>query len=611
MCGISGFLSKGRAISGSEFYKAHNLLADRGPDDEGFIIEKDNISILAKGERTVERFQYLEDIRKIDRLKTIIGHVRLSIIDLSDKGHQPMLDEDSGMILTYNGEIFNYKELRAELEKMGYQFRTNSDTEVVLKSYIAWGGDCFSKFNGMWALGIYESKTKSLLLCRDRFGVKPLFYSTDDQSLCFASEMKVLHSLKKDVVVSEEAINKYLRDCKLCDEEETFFRGIKEVNPGEYIQFVEGKLIKRSRYWNFRPVKSARTLRDTEEKFKYLFEDAVRLRMRSDVEVGSLVSGGLDSNTIVGTIAVNGQLSSHYKTYSSVYKEEKFSEKKYIDLTVQKYGLDSHLIYMEPMEVLNNLDKELYRTEMPLRSAAPILQYILYNNIKRSSNVKVVLNGQGADELFGGYNGDYLTRFLHLLETYRLKEMISEVFTYRSIRHRGIKQIAFGMYSKSKVPHRRGNAFNDITFTQITNTPLREYLMYDDRASMAFGIETRAPFLDYRLVEFAFSLDSDYKINKAGNKVLVRNYGEGIVPKEILDRKDKMGFVSPQEVWQRNEWKDIFDSTFDDIRRNGLFHLSGCKLFDEYNLYKKMKNDGWARIWRIFCLYRWKQIFSY
>lgn len=610
MCGISGFLSKERTISGIEFYKAHNLLADRGPDDEGFIIEKDNKPILTKGERTVEHFKYLEDIREIGRLKTVIGHVRLSIIELSDRGHQPMLDEDNGIILAYNGEIFNYKELRIELERIGCQFRTNSDTEVVLKSYITWGQDCFSKFNGMWALAIYESKTKSLLLCRDRFGVKPLYYSIDGQSLCFASEMKVLHSLKKNVVANEEAINKYLRDCKLCDEEETFFRGIKEVNPGEYIQFKEEKSVKYSRYWNFCPVKSAWTLQDAEEKFKYLFEDAVRLRMRSDVEVGSLVSGGLDSNTIVGTIAVNGQLSSHYKTYSSVYKEEKFSEKKYIDLTVEKYGLDSHLIYMEPMEVLDNLDKELYRTEMPLRSAAPILQYILYDNIKRSSNVKVVLNGQGADELFGGYNGDYLTRFLHLLETFHLKKMISEISAYRNIRHRGIKQIAFGMYSKAKISHRRGNAFNDISFNQITNTPLREYLMYDDRASMAFGIETRAPFLDYRLVEFAFSLDSDYKINKAGNKILVRNYGKGIVPKEILDRKDKMGFVSPQEVWQRNEWKDVFDNAFNDIRRNGLFHLSGSELFNEYYIYKNKKNDDWARIWRVFCLYRWKQIFN-
>ena len=256
MCGISGFLSKEKTISGGEFYKAHNMLADRGPNDEGFIINKNNSLVWAKGERTTERFKYLQDIKMHDKLNVIIGHCRLSIIDLSDNGHQPMMDEESGIILTYNGEIFNYKELRIDLEKLGYKFHSNSDTEVVLKSYIAWGHDCFCKFNGMWAIGIYDSKLKSVLLCRDRFGVKPLYYSVDGKLLCFASEMKVLCAFKERVAINEKAINKYLRDCKLCDGEETFIKGINEVNPGEYIQFVEGKPIEYYRYWDFKPVES-------------------------------------------------------------------------------------------------------------------------------------------------------------------------------------------------------------------------------------------------------------------------------------------------------------------------------------------------------------------
>lgn len=611
MCGISGFFSCEKPVSGARFYNAHCLIADRGPDDEGFMAEKDGKLVPLKGQRTVARYEGYTDIRCCEKLRAVLGHTRLSIIDLSDNAHQPMYDDKSGIALSYNGEIYNYKELRSSLEQMGYTFRTESDTEVVLNAYIAWGESCFSKFNGMWAIAIYDRHAGDFLLCRDRFGIKPLFYIYDAYSLLFASEMKVICCLKKKLDVNEDIIDRYLKTDRISDDEETIIKGIMEVKPGECVRFSHDMHLRRYRYWNYTPSDIKWTREEADEEFRYIFRNAVALRMRSDVEVGSLLSGGLDSNTIVGTIAGEGLLNKNYNTYSSVYEEEQYSEKKYIDLAVDKYGLNSHLIYITPDLVMDYLDKELYRTEMPIRSVAPVLEYILYKNIRETSNVKVVINGQGADELFGGYNGDYMTRFLHLINKGRLGDLQSEVREYRSNRGDGIKQIAAGILSKSKIPHRRNYAFNDITFYQVTHTPLREYLMYDDRASMAFGIETRTPFLDYRLVEFAYSLDCDYKINKDANKAIVRRYAKELVPLEILNRKDKMGFTSPQELWQRKEWRSVMDDAYENIRKNGLFHLDVQSLYSSYMDYRENKSNNWGRIWNVFCLYRWKKVFGY
>lgn len=610
MCGISGYISYGKAISGTDFYNAHCRMAQRGPDDEGFVLYANNRFLKACGTGSMDEIKNGNvDIRSIEQAVIIIGHVRLSVIDLTAGGHQPLFDENTELIMSYNGEIYNYQELREELKGKGYKFQSNCDTEVLFYSYQEWGMECFERLNGMWAVGIYDGKKGKLILSRDRCGVKPLFYRNTSEGIAFASEMKVICSLQSGNIINKASIDKYLKHSVLCDGEETFISGIYEVPPGHCLTFSNGRLERDYNYWKYNPELKKMSHKEAMNIFEFLFRDSIRLRMRSDVEVGSLLSGGLDSNVIVGTLYDENRLSPMYKTYSSVYTDEKYSEKKYIQKTVSKLEIQSELVYMSADKVMGCIDDALMNSEVPTRAVPMMLQYLLYQRIRETSDIKVVLNGQGADELFGGYNADYFTRFLQLGYDGRMGDLCTEIKAYRKNRKASMMQILFGVLGQSRIKHRgKANAFNDISFRQITHTPLREYLLYDDRAAMAFGIENRVPFLDYRLVEFAFSLSSDMKINQFENKAVVRQYARGKVEDDILMRKDKMGFTSPQERWQREEWKNVFDETFSLIRKEGVAGLDGNECCALYERYKKREMNDWAAIWRIFCLYRWQNI---
>lgn len=607
MCGISGFWSKSNPISGKDFYFAHRKMANRGPDDEGFVVFENGKFRTAYGNQSIDevKFKY-DDICALDNISLVLGHVRLSIIDLTSGGHQPVVDMDRKLAMSYNGEIYNYRELRDELEKKGWTFKTNSDTEVLFRAYQEWGKDCFNRLNGMWAVAFYDGNDDTLTLSRDRFGVKPLFYRVKDGKLSFASEMKVICMLWNENRVNMRSVDKYISSTILCESEEAFIEDIYEVSPGYCISFCNGELTEKFKYWNYTPDIKPVSMQEAVEIFDFLFRDSIRLRMRSDVEVGSLLSGGLDSNVIAGTLYDEKLVTHTYKTFSSVYEDEKYSERKYIEKTVGNLELCSDFVYMTADKVMDCLDNSLENSEMPTRAVPMMLQYLLYQRIREYSKVKVVLNGQGADELFGGYNVDYVTRFLQLWYEKRFVELVGEVKEYRKNRSVALKQIAMGMYRQSRICKAgKSNAFNEISFYQVTSTPLREYLMYDDRAAMAFGIENRAPFLDYRLVEFAFSLSSDLKVNRQENKAVVRRFAKGIVDDSILNRKDKMGFTSPQEIWQRREWAELFDETFLKIESEGIFDMHGDRIHKEYTNYKNSNRVNWAKIWRYFCLYRW------
>ena len=613
MCGIVGYFSNDKPISGSEFYYAHSKMANRGPDDEGFHVFQEGNILDFYGKRTLSGIKArTKNIEEIQNITAVLGQVRLAIIDLKEGGHQPLMNSQKKISMVFNGEIYNYKELRTELEKKNYVFKTTSDTEVLFYAYQEWGCDCFNKLNGMWAAAFYDIEKERLILSRDRFGVKPLFYRNENGTTVFASAIKVITAIFKENYINNDCVKKYLEDNILCNDENTLIQNIYEVPPGCTITFIKGKKEKVEKYWNYYPNLIKLTRQEALDQFECLFRDSIRLRMRSDVEVGSLLSGGLDSNVIAGTLFDEGLLTNEYKTFSSVYRDETFSEKKYIEKTVEKIGVNSDLLYMTPEMVMNVIDDAIYNLEMPTRAVPMMLQYLLYQRISQSSGVKVVLNGQGADELFGGYNIDYMTRFLDLWYQKKIPQLFTEIKEYQKNRGVGIKQILCGMYSQTRTEHKtKKNAFNEIAFHQITETPLREYLMYDDRAAMSFGIENRAPFLDYRIVEFAYSLNSDLKVNKTDNKAIVRDFARknNIIDETILNRKDKMGFVSPQEIWQKREWKQEFDEAFSFIQKNGLVGMNGKKYFDLYQLYlyNKKKID-WADIWRIYSLHRWEKI---
>ncbi len=577
MCGITGFITQS-PIKTDKYYHAHSLIKHRGPDDEGFTVAQGSNISHCKGDDTIAFYNSLKHINTIDKAELIIGHHRLSILDLSEKGHQPFHFEN--LSLVYNGELFNYIEIREELKSNGYQFITDSDTEVVLKAYHYWQEEAFNHFNGMWALAIYNSTERSLVLSRDRFGIKPLFYSYINGVLSFASEMKFLRAFANNkLTINNKTVNNYLSTSKTNDSSDTFWNEIQELEPARNLKFKDG-LINIKRYWDINPIAKHRPHRESLEEFSQIFTDSLKLRMRSDVEVGTLLSGGLDSTTIVCSLKKLGLISgSDFKSFSAVFEEKVFSEKKYIDETVKQTAIKPYYIWPKPEEMEEHLDKLLWHIETPFRSLAVYSQYLIYKHIKENTKVKVLLNGQGADELFSGYTNHYNPYFWSLIKKGNLRKAQQEISLYSKGRNitldKVLKQLIIYSYKRPFAN------LNTTSYNEISSSPLREYLKYDDRTSMAFSVEARVPFLDYRLVEFAMQLPSESRIDNFTNKRIVRDYASAIIPKDILNRTDKMGFISPQKVWQKNELKDIINPR--DIN----------------------STSDWATKWRHYCLNKW------
>ncbi|MBN2570497.1 MAG: asparagine synthase (glutamine-hydrolyzing) [Ignavibacteriales bacterium] len=607
MCGINGFISFKNQIDVSNYYQSHLTSRHRGPDDEGFYVVTNESSDFYKGDDTIEYFNNLPHITNIQLAKVVLGQRRLSIIDLTNSGHQPVHSEDNNYVMVYNGEVFNYIELRKELEKFGYNFISSSDSEVVLKAYIQWGKDCFNKFNGMWALAIYDKLNNRLVFSRDRFGIKPLYYTIKDGILYFASEIKFIKSfVKKKFTININSVKQYINNSLLNFSEDTFWNDIIELEPAHFMVFQNGK--KRIfKYWNCETSSEIKNGKFALDKFNELFEDSIKLRMRSDVEVGSLLSGGLDSTTIVCTLNKLGFIKENsFKSFSAVFDEEQFSEKKYIDDTIKQLNLKSYFVYPKAEELQSYLENLLIHIEEPFRSLSVLSQYRLYETIKKKTDIKVVLNGEGADEMFAGYNIHYYYLFIYLIAHLKFRRFSNELNLFKKNRNTNNKVVLkYLLFLIKKFKFDLFN-FNKMLFSEFKLNALREYLRYDDRNSMAFGIETRVPFLDYRIVEFAMSLNDKMKINNFENKKILRDYARNLIPMSVYERKDKTGFISPQELWQRNELKILFDNVFDDISKNGLVGIENPRnIFVLYKDYQQQKNNYWNRVWRIFCYYHW------
>lgn len=613
MCGISGFFSSEQLQSvGDLYYAAHQTISHRGPDDEGFCAVVENRIKTYKGNATIDFFQTFEHINQVANSRVVLGQSRLAIIDLTASGHQPMLDPNGRYAMVFNGEIYNYKELKAELQAMGVSFHSNSDTEVALLAFCYWGEAAFNRFNGMWAIAIYDHLQNRLILSRDRFGVKPLYYYFFNDAIYFSSEIKFIKKLFADQLkVNYSSVNAYLGKCWLNWSEETFWKEICEVLPG-YTYIYHDRALQKKEYWTFVPEKRAWNLADAVDEFSLLFEDSLRLRMRSDVEVGCLLSGGLDSNLLVATLNKIGLLpDKQFKSFSAVYSEQSFSEKSYIDNSVQRFSLDSNLVYPTADDVPEYTDKMLHYLEEPFRTLSTYALFKLYEQIHHTTDVKVVLNGQGSDELFGGYTTHYFLMFADLMRRGRLPEAFSEMRLFKQYRDYPWKVIL--MYSTIHAIRMllQSRNFNTTTFDEVKKSALREYLRDDDRSAMAFGLEARLPFLDYRLVEFAFSLDTSLKIHNFSNKLVPRTYGEDILPEAIIGRRDKMGFISPQEVWHKTILRDYIVkncTVFANKIQEGIPIQRPNEYLKFCNRVVSGENDEWTKVWRIVCLTRWLEM---
>ena len=555
MCGIVGIISKTRIEKKSIkdiIEKMNNTLIHRGPDGEGY---------------------YYGD-------NFVFAHRRLAIVDLSDAGKQPM-EYINRYIITYNGEIYNYIELKKELETHGYKFKSHTDTEVIMASYDFWGIECLNKFNGMWAFVIYDKEKEKFFISRDRFGKKPLYYYKDDEIFIFSSEIKaILAHPKVETKPNFAFLKSYL---KLgCREylKETAFENIYRFDFAHYFEGGNEEIFhdfKLNRYWDIKPNLSKekfdpRKAKEYAEKYYNLLEDAVRIRLRADVKIGSALSGGLDSSSVV--YIINKLLKEQKKeelqeTFSSVYKSEGTEycdESQFINTLAEKLDVKSNQIEPKEEEIPNEIEKMIWHLENPPENSL-MSSWHTYKLIS-STDVKVVLNGQGADEQLAGYL-PYITYYLSSLSlTDLIKESLSILKLEGSRRFVlvgfliGLYRIVFGdkilNFTLKKILKKDFESDLNKKLVEDIKTSLVTLLHYDDHTSMAYSIESRLPFMDYRVIEFLASVPACYKIHNGWTKYLARLAFDGKLPDDIVWRRDKMGWPIPEKTWFEGELKRWF-----------------------------------------------------
>jgi asparagine synthase (glutamine-hydrolysing) len=510
-----------------------------------------------------------------------LGHNRLSIVDLTEHAAQPMRSRDGRFVLVYNGEVYNYKEIAQDLDERDLSGGQFGDTAVVLAALIKWGPQALSRFNGMWALLLYDTQEKTLLVSRDRFGVKPLYFYQDRESLYFASEIKaILTASGARLAVNVDVAIPYLTRGLLNFCEETFFTGVRQFAPASYqlidLRSPQGFRYSPERFWwhPFEQGEQPVAGRVTPEEIRSVFLDSIRLRLRSDVPVGLLLSGGVDSSAILGGIAELKATSSI--TVLSVTSDDPASnEEAFIDLMSRHVGLQPQKINVsrDPMGLLDRLSEANWFNDEPVCGIGDIA-YLRLMETARSRGIKVLLSGQGADEQLGGYNKFFYfwlmnlakdRRYLEALKTLvRSARQSNTLYEFRlseAIRYIGKRRlstdtfIATAMQDRDRVDLGLQGSYVRREWIDLTKTSVPELLHYEDRMSMSQSVEVRVPFLDYRLVELLARVHPSEKFAGGWTKAIFRKAIEGLVPKEIQYRRDKKGFNVPEDLWMKREFK--------------------------------------------------------
>lgn len=581
---------------------------------------------------------------------TAIGQVRLSIVDLSPAGHQPLLIDGGRLAVVFNGEIFNYIEIRRELESGGVSFFSGSDTEVLLRAYDRWGTDAFPRLNGMWAFAIYDRERRRLVCSRDRFGVKPFSYALVGGEFLFGSEVKALLAAAPTLAEPDDAyIARFLRTSISDDGEETFFRDVKQLLPGHYMEVDvsagEPRLAEPVRYWAFdaEAVRDRYDFSDPAGQLRELLEDSVRLRLRADVPVGTCLSGGLDSSSIVAL--ASRRLRGPVWTFSAIYPQPEYDESRFVRLMNESFPTVPHEVFPEPERLLDVLPRLVWHQDMP--SAGPGLYSQWHVMESAHGQVKVLLDGQGADELLGGYlpylvdyvrsrgrsalgNPSQLSRLVRearaanqrlggdllrqLVLSFLSEPQKRALRTVRGSKHGGeVREEYLAQWQLEGDPFQVEGPFADrldnALYDALFRRSLPSLLRYEDRNSMAFSIEARTPFLDYRLVEFGLALPFDEKIDGEWTKSVLRRAMDGTLPPEITWRRDKKGYPTPFAVWLKDEFRADAEEIIrsESFRQRGIFDPATVdRLWKEH--LEGVKDNSW-NVWRWLTLELWYRTF--
>jgi asparagine synthase (glutamine-hydrolysing) len=592
----------------------------------------------------------------------VLAHRRLSIIDTSAAGRQPMAWGDERWWITCNGEIYNYLELRRELEERGHLFRTATDTEVILAAYAEWQEACLDRFVGMFAFVLYDRRAGRIFAARDRFGVKPLYYWRRGREIAFASEIKQFIALPEFAARTNHARAYDFLAAGLFDHgEETLFAGVRQLRGGQYMLLDlagwQHEVAMAPRRWYQLPPANTLVCSEAEaaEAFGALLVEAVRLHLRADVTVGSCLSGGLDSSSIVclAASALDGsQARRAFRTVSACYAEKSIDESAYVDAVVAAAGIGSVRVYPQPDELAARAETIARHQDEPFGSTSIFAQWCVFERAA-ADRVKVMLDGQGADEQLAGYHASFALYYRQLVRAGAWRQLAAALAARRRVHGAGLAGEAASVAAallpatvRSRlVGARRAHqaaawlgamlvferaerstpgqaalardgfgpvdALGESCRAQIQTTTLPMLLHYEDRSSMAHGVEARVPFLDHRLVEFSVALGDQHKTVGADTKRVLRQAMRNTLPALVRERTDKLGFATPEESWLKGPLRrfaldgvqqaiDLFPDFFevDGLRRMAREMLDGARPFD-FALWRVISFGLWGRAFRV------------
>ena len=597
MCGISGIINKNISkVDRKEIQKINDLIAHRGPDSEGFYFEKN--------------FAF--------------GHRRLSILDLSIDGHQPMHYLDKYTI-TYNGEVYNYLEIREELIKDGYKFISNTDTEVILASYDKWGENCVNRFNGMWAFAIYDKEKEIIFCSRDRFGVKPFYYTQVENKFIFGSEIKQLLEFYEKRFVNKKILMDFLIIGYENHTNETFFENIFKLQESHNLIYdLRKNTFQIKRYYDIKKYEINLDEDKSISIYKSKLNDSIALRLRSDVKVGTCLSGGLDSSSIAA-IASNMYRKNLNEKFIAIHaksSENDSDESFFAKEVATSCNLDLKIVEPTKDEFVNSINDVIYTQEEPFGGPSIFMQYFVMKKAKEIG-CTVLLDGQGGDETLVGYERYYPSYLMSLGFFNLIKEFFNssknsklskkQLFAYfvyftkakirikrLQVKNSFIKAKYFNLASFDILEKNSKNYLNlfKLQHQEIFYTQMPHLLRYEDRNSMRHSIETRLPFIDFRVVETVLSINNKYKIKDGWTKYILRRTIDKILPNSIVWRKNKFGFEAPTKCWI-----DAIDSEIIEAVNKSI-------ILDEILNTIDLKKLDLTQKWKLFNIAKWEEIYN-
>ena len=647
MCGICGEIDFNKGVTVEPIRRMCKVLTHRGPDDEGMVF--------IRGKRYFDVKNDLEFPPGENGFDAALGHRRLSIIDLSTAGHQPMCNEDGSIWIVFNGEIYNFQETRGKLEKKGHFFKSKSDTEVILHAYEEWGVACLDHFRGMFAFAIWDSNLQRLFLARDRLGKKPLVYFHQKSHFAFASEIKALLQVPEiERKVNATAIHHYLT-YQYVPSPDTIFEGIKKLPPAHYLLYDRDGTLKIERYWKLHFNSSHQTyisLQELSDRIRTELEESVNLRLISDVPLGAFLSGGVDSSLIVGIMAkLSGK---PVKTFSIGFEEKEFDELSYARLVSQHFSTEHHEFIVKP-NAIEILPKLVWYYNEPFADSSAIPTY--YVSKMTRDHVKVVLTGDAGDENFAGYprylRSKYVSWFTRLPEKVRrsLLPAFLRILSQSPWRRKTLNRLADFMEMLSSHQGRnyaeqikifnqkeKDDVYSEDFSRQVKGTDPLDYLIkkYEegdtddllekllyldmttylpedllvkmDIATMANSLEARVPFLDHKFMELVAGIPPHFKLKGTRTKFILKKAFKDFLPDAIFKRR-KMGFGVPVSRWFRNELKDyVYDILLDPRTLNrGYFRREGLQRL--LNDHIALRYDHSSKIWALLFLEMWFRVF--